>query len=118
MPHSNNFEIGIAGGRVTIWGLYDTLYINRYMPPQNNSEEYRKNVPLAAAKDLTGKRLLIYRSPGDKVYMQNSIQFAYELQKAGKPFQLMLYRGLYHDISALLVKHWYTTMRNFILANL
>jgi dipeptidyl aminopeptidase/acylaminoacyl peptidase len=41
------------------------------------------------------------------------------LQKAGKPFQLMLYPGLHHDISTLLlVKHWYATLTDFILVNL
>ena len=35
--------------------------------------------------------LLIHGTMDDNVHMQNTMQFAYELQKAGKPFEMMLY---------------------------
>jgi dipeptidyl-peptidase-4 len=55
----------------------------------------------------------------DNVHMQNTIQFAYELQKAGKPFQLMLYPKSRHGVTdPHLIKHWYGAMTDFILANL
>jgi dipeptidyl-peptidase-4 len=34
----------------------------------------------------------------DNVHMQNSVQFAYELQKAGKPFEMMVYPKSRHGI--------------------
>jgi dipeptidyl aminopeptidase/acylaminoacyl peptidase len=47
------------------------------------------------------------------------MQLAYELQKAGKQFQLMLYPKSRHGVTdPLLVKHMRTMMTDFVLANL
>jgi dipeptidyl-peptidase-4 len=87
--------------------------------PQNNPEGYRKASPLHNAKDLSGKILLIHGLMDDNVHVQNTIQFAYELQKAGKPFQLMLYPKSRHGVTdPLLVKHMRQMMTDFILQNL
>ena len=120
MTHSKSFKIGIAGGSVTDWRLYDSIYTERYMKtPQNNAEGYEKSSPLRAASNLHGKILLIHGAMDDNVHMQNTIQFAYELQKSGKQFQLMLYPKSRHGVrDPLLVKHMRTLMTDFILANL
>ena len=120
LTHSKNFKIGIAGGSVTDWRDYDSIYTERYMgTPQNNPEGYRKASPLHNAKDLHGKILLIHGLMDDNVHVQNTIQFAYELQKAGKPFQLMLYPKSRHGVTdPLLVKHMRQMMTGFILQNL
>jgi len=55
----------------------------------------------------------------DNVHMANTIQFVYELQKAGKQFQLMLYPKSRHGVTdPVLVKHWRTMMTEYVLANL
>jgi dipeptidyl aminopeptidase/acylaminoacyl peptidase len=47
--------------------------------------------------------------------MQNTIQFVYELQKAGKLFRLMLYPKSRHGVSdPLLVTQMRMTMMQFI----
>ena len=47
------------------------------------------------------------------------MQFVYELQKAGKQFQLMLYPKSRHGVTdPLLVKHLRQMMTDFVLANL
>ncbi|MGH9880744.1 MAG: S9 family peptidase, partial [Pyrinomonadaceae bacterium] len=90
LTHSKSFKVGIAGGSVTDWRNYDTIYTERYMQtPQNNPDGYRKSSPVHFAKDLSGKLLLIHGAIDDNVHMQNTIQFVYELQKAGKQFELM-----------------------------
>jgi dipeptidyl-peptidase-4 len=120
LTHSQSYKLGIAGGSVTDWRLYDSIYTERYMrTPQNNPEGYKRSAPLAAAANLHGKLLLIHGAIDDNVHMQNTIQFAYELQKAGKPFQLMLYPKSRHGVSdPLLRKHLYQTMTDFIVQNL
>ncbi|HEX8457138.1 MAG TPA: S9 family peptidase [Pyrinomonadaceae bacterium] len=120
LTHSQSFKIGIAGGTVADWRDYDSIYTERYMgTPQNNAEGYRKSSPIHAAKDLHGKLLLIHGTMDDNVHVQNTIQFAYELQKAGKPFQLMLYPKSRHGVTdPLLVKHMRQMMTDFILTNL
>jgi dipeptidyl-peptidase 4 len=120
MTHSKQFKAGIAGGSVTDWRLYDSIYTERYMgTPQKNPEGYQKSSVLAAAKDLHGKLLLIHGMIDDNVHMQNTIQFAYELQKADKQFQLMLYPKSRHGVvDPYLVKHMRSLMTNFLLENL
>jgi dipeptidyl-peptidase-4 len=55
----------------------------------------------------------------DNVHVQNTLQFAYELQRAGKPFELMLYPRSRHGVSdPLLGKHMRQAMLEFILRTL
>ncbi|HKX30470.1 MAG TPA: S9 family peptidase, partial [Blastocatellia bacterium] len=89
LTHSASFKVGISGAPVTDWQLYDTIYTERYMgTPQNNPEGYAKSSVVKAAKNLSGKLLLIHGTIDDNVHLQNSIQFMYELQKAGKQFEV------------------------------
>ena len=120
LTHSQSFKIGIAGGSVTDWRDYDTIYTERYMgTPQNNPEGYKKSSPVHAAKDLHGKLLLIHGAIDDNVHMQNTMQFVYELQKAGKQFELMLYPKQRHGVTdPLLLKHMRQMMTDFIMKNL
>ena len=99
LTHSDSFAMGIAGGTVTDWRDYDTIYTERYMrTPQNNPDGYRESSPRFNAADLHGALLLIHGTMDDNVHMQNTLQFAYELQKAGKQFDLMLYPRQRHGI--------------------
>jgi dipeptidyl-peptidase-4 len=120
LTHSQTFKMGIAGGTVADQRDYDTIYTERYLQtPQNNPEGYRNSSPRFFAKDLHGKLLLIHGAMDDNVHVQNTIQFAYELQKAGKQFQLMLYPKSRHGVTdPLLVKHMRQMMTDFVLANL
>lgn len=120
LTHSQSFKIGIAGGTVADWRDYDSIYTERYMlTPQNNPEGYKKSSPTNAAKNLHGKLLLIHGSIDDNVHMQNTMQFVYELQKAGKQFQLMLYPKSRHGVTdPLLLKHMRQMMLDFIVENL
>jgi dipeptidyl-peptidase-4 len=120
LTHSTSFKIGIAGAPVTDWRDYDTIYTERYMAtPQNNPDGYRKSAPVNAAKDLHGKLLVIHGTIDDNVHLQNTIQFVYELQKAGKQFEVMVYPKSRHGVGdPVLVKHLRTLMTNFILENL
>ena len=120
LTHSQSFKIGMAGGTVADWRNYDSIYTERYMlMPQHNQEGYKKSSPITAAKDLHGKLLLMHGAIDDNVHMANMIQLAYELEKAGKQFQLMVYPKSRHGIvDPLLIKHWRTLMTEFVLANL
>jgi dipeptidyl-peptidase-4 len=120
LTHSQSFKIGIAGGTVADWRDYDSIYTERYMQtPQNNPEGYKKSSPVNAAKNLHGKLLLIHGAIDDNVHMANTMQFVYELQKAGKQFQLMLYPKSRHGVTdPLLVKHLRQMMLDYIVENL
>ena len=120
LTHSKTFKMGIAGGTVGDQRTYDTIYTERYLlTPQRNPEGYRNSSPRFFANDLHGKLLLIHGAIDDNVHVQNTIQFAYELQKAGKPFQLMLYPKSRHGVTdPLLLKHMRQMMADFVVANL
>jgi len=117
MTHSTAWNAGIAGGTVSDWHNYDTVYTERYMlTPQHNAEGYRTTAPRAAAANLQGKLLLLHGSTDDNVHLQNTIQLVYELQKAGKQFQLMLYPKSRHGITdPLLLKHMRQLMFDFVM---
>ena len=120
LTHSKTFKMGIAGGTVADQRDYDTIYTERYLlTPQRNPEGYRNSSPRFFAGDLHGKLLLIHGAMDDNVHVQNTIQFAYELQKAGKPFQMMLYPKSRHGVTEpLLLTHMRQMMTDFVLANL
>ena len=120
MTHSKSFKMGIAGGTVADWRDYDTIYTERYMlTPQNNPEGYRRSSPVHFAKDLHGRLLLIHGAIDDNVHMQNTVQFVYELQKAGKQFDLMIYPKQRHGVTdPLLLKHMRQMMTDYIVEHL
>ena len=120
LTHSTSFAMGIAGGSVTDWRDYDSIYTERYMlMPQNNPDGYARTAPRAAARNLHGQLFLIHGTMDDNVHMQNTIQFAYDLQKAGKPFELMLYPKSRHGVTdPQLVRHMRERMLEFTLRTL
>ena len=99
LTHSTSWSAGIAGAPVTDWRDYDTIYTERYMKlPAANADGYRRTAPRFAADRLQGRLLLLHGTMDDNVHLQNSLQFAYELQRAGKPFEMMFYPRSRHGI--------------------
>ncbi|HEX8285573.1 MAG TPA: S9 family peptidase [Pyrinomonadaceae bacterium] len=120
LTRSKQWKLGIAGGTVADWANYDSVYTERYMlTPEHNPEGYKAGSPLAGAANLSGKLLLIHGAIDDNVHMANTIQFLYELQKAGHQFELMLYPKSRHGVTdPLLIRHMRQMMTDFIVANL
>ena len=116
LTHSTLWSAGISGGTVADWHDYDSIYTERYMlMPQNNPDGYQNSSPRFAAKNLHGPLLLLHGTIDDNVHMQNTVQFIYELQKADKPFRLMVYPRSRHGVSdPALVAHMRMTMMQFI----
>ena len=116
LTHSRSFSMGISGAPVTDWRNYDSIYTERMMlMPQNNTDGYERTAPRLAAADLHGELLLIHGTIDDNVHPQNSLQFAYALQKAGKPFRMMMYPGSRHAVSdPHQLEHLRATMLAFI----
>lgn len=116
LTHSGVWSAGIAGGSVTDWRDYDSIYTERVMLlPDHNKEGYETSAPRFAAKDLRGSLLLLHGLIDDNVHVQNTIQLAYELQKANKPFQMMVYPKSRHGVTdTALIAHMRGTMWRFI----
>ena len=120
LTHSSSWSMGISGGTVTDWQNYDSVYTERYMLlPKNNPEGYARTAPKNAAANLHGQLFLIHGTMDDNVHMANTLQFIYELEKADKPFELMLYPKSRHGVvDPLLVKHMRERMLEFTLRTL
>ena len=120
LTHSRRWSMGIAGGSVTDWRDYDTIYTERYMRmPQHNPDGYRRSSPRFDAADLHGALLLVHGTMDENVHMQNTLQFALELQKAGKPFDMMLYPRSRHRLGGPdLELHRREKMLAFVLEHL
>jgi dipeptidyl-peptidase-4 len=120
LTHSKSFVMGIAGGTLSDWRNYDTVYTERFMGlPQDNPDGYRNSSPRWAAADLHGQLLLMHGAIDDNVHVQNTLQFAYELQKANKPFRLMLYPKSRHGVTdPALERHMRSAMFDFTVEHL
>ena len=108
------FRAGIAGAPVTHWRNYDSIYTERYMGlPEDNAGAYERSSPIAKAADLAARLLLIHNLEDDNVHFQNTVQMMDALERAGRPFQLMLYPQKAHGVSGSVRKHLYSTMTEF-----
>ncbi|MYB20805.1 MAG: prolyl oligopeptidase family serine peptidase [Holophagales bacterium] len=117
LTRSDRFRAGIAGGSVVDWRAYDSIYTERYMStPDDNPDGYERTSVLETAGDLHGDLLIIHGTMDDNVHMQNTLQMAWKLQKAGKPFEMMLYPKSRHGVTdSDLSLHLRETMARFIL---
>ena len=102
------------------WRNYDTVYTERYMgTPKDNPDGYGTARRVSPPANLHGALLLIHGAIDDNVHVQNTMQLAYELQQAGKPFSLMLYPKSRHGVTdPALVRHLHGMMLDFTLEHL
>ena len=117
ITHSTSWAAGVVGAPVADWRDYDSVYTERLMKlPKNNPDGYRRTAPRLAADKLQAKMLLVHGTMDDNVHMQNSVQFAYELQRLGKPFEMMVYAKQRHGFSdPLLIKHVHQLEYDFVM---
>ncbi|MBL8859697.1 MAG: S9 family peptidase [Planctomycetes bacterium] len=112
LTHSKTFSLGLAGGSVTDWRLYDSIYTERYMRlPKNNEKGYDGTSVIKVADQLHGKLVLVHGQMDDNVHVQNTLRLAHALQRAGKDFELMIYPKSRHGLGdPLQTKHWRALM--------
>ena len=84
---------------VTSWRYYDSVYTERVNGlPQENPDGYDIPSPVYYADRLKGRLLLMHGSADDNVHPQNSYKMAYELVRAGKKFDMMIYPDDNHSM--------------------
>jgi len=111
---SDRYACGAAGAPVTDWALYDTHYTERYMDhPKDNAEGYAASSVFSHLDGLTSKLLLIHGMADDNVLFVNSTRLMSELQKRGKPFELMTYPGAKHGLSRSDALHRFRLTEDF-----
>lgn len=97
--HPGAFAAGISGAPVTDWTLYDTHYTERYLGnPARDRAPYDAADVTARADRLADPLLMIHGLADDNVIFDHSARMMAALQKAGKPFDTMVYPGQTHGI--------------------
>jgi len=103
------FKCGAAGGPVTAWKFYDSIYTERYMrTPSENPDGYKSASPLEVAGKLKGSILLIQGADDDNVHMQNTMNFLNALVEAQRPFKLYIQPGQKHGFRGETVETYLT----------
>ena len=95
-----DFKVGFAGGPVTDWRYYDTIYTERYLGlPQKNEESYEESSPVKNAAHLKGKLLIAHGTGDDNVHYANTLAVINGLIDAGKYVEVMAFPGRGHGVS-------------------
>jgi len=94
------FKVGFAGGPVTDWRFYDTIYTERYLGllPENE-ESYQESSPIKKAEKLKGKLLIAQGTSDDNVHYSNTLALIDELIKAQKYVEVMAFPGRGHGVN-------------------
>lgn len=96
------FKVGVAGGPVIDWNLYEVMYGERYMDmPQENPEGYDNANLIKKAKKLQGKLLIIHGTMDPTVVWQHSLLFVQECVKNQKQVDYFAYPGHEHNVRGI-----------------
>lgn len=99
LRHPDVFKVGVAGGPVIDWSMYEIMYTERYMgTPANNAEGYDANNLLTKTKNLKGKLLMIHGAQDPVVVWQHSINFVKASVDNGVQIDYFVYPGHEHNV--------------------
>lgn len=93
------FKVGVAGGPVVDWDMYEVMYGERYMDtPQENPAGYAESSMLNQVSALKGKLMLIHGAQDATVVMQQSMKFLRRCIEENKPVDFFVYPTHEHNV--------------------
>ncbi|MFC7348727.1 DPP IV N-terminal domain-containing protein [Chryseobacterium zhengzhouense] len=93
------FKVGVAGGPVIDWSMYEIMYGERYMDtPQENPQGYAASNLLDKVQNLKGKLLMIHGAQDDVVVWQHSMKFIKSAVDHGIQMDYFVYPGHPHNV--------------------
>jgi dipeptidyl-peptidase-4 len=96
----DDFKAGFAGGPVTDWRYYDSIYTERYLGlPQKNEKGYQDSSPVKYTAQLKGKLLIAHGTGDDNVHFANTLSVINDLIEAGKYVEVLAFPGRGHGVS-------------------
>lgn len=99
LTYPDVFKVGVAGGPVINWSLYEVMYGERYMDtPQTNPEGYKENNLTLRAKNLKGRLLIIFGYNDPVCVPQHTLSFIRACEDAGTHPDLFTYPGDEHNM--------------------
>ena len=99
LKHPEIFKVGVAGGPVIDWNMYEIMYTERYMDsPKNNPEGYKKANLLDKVQNLKGNLLMIHGAQDNVVVWQHSMKFLKAAVDHGVQLDYFVYPGHEHNV--------------------
>jgi dipeptidyl-peptidase-4 len=109
------FGVGVAGGPVTDWSLYEIMYTERYMDtPEENPEGFEKGKLNGYVENLQGDLLLIHGLNDDVVVPQHSYSLLESFVDAGVQVDFFVYPGHPHNVRGKDRIHLMTKVLDYI----
>jgi dipeptidyl-peptidase 4 len=119
LRHPEIFKVGIAGGPVVDWSMYEIMYGERYMDrPEENKAGYDETNMLNHVKNLKGRLMLIHGVQDDVVVMQHSMKFLHECIKEGKQVDFFVYPIHPHNVRGRDRVHLMEKISRYFIENL
>lgn len=99
LTHPETFKVGVSGGPVIDWSMYEVMYGERYMDtPQENPEGYKNSNLLNKVQNLDGRLMVIHGVQDPTVVMQHSMKFLRECIKQNKQVDFFAYPTHPHNV--------------------
>lgn len=99
LRHPEVFKVGVAGGPVIDWKMYETMYTERYMDtPEENPQGYKTANLLDKVQNLQGKLLMIHGAQDDVVVWHHSVKFLKSAVDNGVQLDYFVYPGHPHNV--------------------
>ena len=114
LTYNDTFKVGVAGGPVIDWKMYEVMYGERYMDtPQDNPEGYKNSDLTQRAGDLNGRLQLIIGANDPVCVPQHSIAFLRACIDAGTQPDYFIYPGGEHNMFGRDRVHLYTRITRY-----
>jgi dipeptidyl-peptidase-4 len=108
------FKVGVGGGPVIDWRMYEVMYTERYMDtPQENPEGYKTANLLNYVDKLQGKLLLIHGTVDDVVVWQHSLDYLKKAVDQGVQLDYFVYPGHPHNVQGKDRVHLYNKITQY-----
>ena len=108
------FKVGVGGGPVIDWRMYEIMYTERYMDsPQENPEGYQTANLLNYVDKLQGKLLLIHGTVDDVVVWQHSLNYLKTAVDKGIQLDYFVYPGHPHNVGGKDRVHLYQKITDY-----
>ncbi len=109
------FKVGVAGGPVMDWSMYEVMYTERYMDtPSENPDGYATTANPAKAGELKDRLLVITGDMDDTVLPEHSLTFLKNCVEKGVQVDFFAYPGHGHNVRGKDRLHLYTKVLDYI----
>jgi dipeptidyl-peptidase-4 len=114
------FKVGVAGGPVIDWSLYEIMYTERYMDtPLENPEGYKAANLTNYVNNLQDKLLMIHGCDDDVVLWQHSLLYCKSAVDVGNTYlDYFVYPGHKHNVLGKDRVHLMQKITEYIIENL